>query len=100
MKIIQWSLIGITLFVMTLPTLAKGHITMDVKACAQHASQVVVVTEGNSIDGQLTVLESWKGNLKPGDKLSFPELQSFQAKSARLVKYDISIVVLEKDTPP
>jgi hypothetical protein len=38
------------------------------------------------IDGRLTVLESWKGDLAPGDAVSVPELAAFNPEPSRLVK--------------
>lgn len=57
--------------------------------CAWFATHVVVVTEGEKIDGSLTVLESWKGDLAVGDIISVPELADFNAKSSRLIKKPI-----------
>jgi hypothetical protein len=99
MKLIRWFLIGMALFVMTFPSFAKSHLTIDVKAIANLASDVVVVTEGDTIDGQLTILETWKGKLKVGDKLSIPEFQDFKEKTTCEVKWEINIAIRGKDDP-
>ena len=50
-----------------------------------NATHIVVVTEGKTIDGIFRVLESWKGDLNPGDTIKVPELASFKAESSRTV---------------
>jgi len=42
--------------------------------------------EGDKIDGKLTVLESWRGDLRPGEFISIPELASFKSPSSREIK--------------
>jgi hypothetical protein len=49
------------------------------------ATDIVVVTEGKDIDGVVQVIESWKGDLKPGSTLTIPELAEFKTKDARLI---------------
>ena len=45
--------------------------------CTWHASDIVVVSQGVGSDGQLTVLETWKGLLKRGATLSIPSLTGY-----------------------
>ena len=52
---------------------------------AWNATHIVVATEGKTIDGIFRVLESWKGDLNPGDTIKIPELASFKAASSRTV---------------
>jgi hypothetical protein len=52
---------------------------------AWNATHIVVATEGKTIDGMFRVLESWKGDLNPGDTIKIPELASFKAASSRTV---------------
>ncbi|HEX7154958.1 MAG TPA: hypothetical protein VF618_26010 [Thermoanaerobaculia bacterium] len=47
------------------------------------ATHVVVATEGETIDGKLTVLESWKGDLAPDAELVLPELAAFASEESR-----------------
>jgi hypothetical protein len=54
-------------------------------SCAWNATHIVVVTEGEKIDGVVTVLESWKGDLKKGDVLTIPELAAFAPAKERTV---------------
>ena len=54
--------------------------------CTWHATHVVVATEGDKIDGRLIVLESWRGDLRPGEVISIPELASFKSQSSREIK--------------
>lgn len=49
------------------------------------ATHIVVVTEGDKIDGEVEVLESWSGDLKKGDKLSLPDLAAFAPEKERVV---------------
>lgn len=49
------------------------------------ATDIVVVTEGKAIDGVVQVIETLKGDLKPGAILTLPELAEFKAKEARLI---------------
>lgn len=49
------------------------------------ATDIVVVTEGEKIDGVFTVLETWKGDLKPGETITIPEMAEFEARDARLI---------------
>jgi hypothetical protein len=52
---------------------------------AWDATDIVVATEGEKIDGHLTVLEVWKGPLRPDDKLSIPELSKLAPESERSI---------------
>jgi hypothetical protein len=53
--------------------------------CAWDASHIVVVTKGDRIDSAVEVLESWKGDLKKGDRLTIPELAAFAPEKIRLI---------------
>ena len=53
--------------------------------CAWFATHIVVVTEGDTIDGVVTVLESWKGDYKPGATITVPGLAHYAAEDDRLV---------------
>jgi hypothetical protein len=70
----------------SLPISAKVHILLDEEACAKSATHIVVATEGNDIDGQLQVIESWKGDLRPDDTLTIPEFASFKSLESQTVK--------------
>lgn len=54
--------------------------------CTWHATHIVIASEGDEIDGSLTVLESWKGDLQPGEVISIPQLASFKSQPSREVK--------------
>ena len=54
-------------------------------ACTWDATHIVVVTEGEKIDGVVEVLESWKGDLKKGDVITVPQLAAFAPKEKRLI---------------
>jgi hypothetical protein len=54
-----------------------------VSRLAWFATHVVVVSEGEKLDGEVTVLESWVGDIKRGSLLSLPGLKAFATKEAR-----------------
>jgi hypothetical protein len=74
------------------PIDAKVHEKPAIPLFAKAATDIVVATEGNSIDGQLIVLESLKGELKPGDSLTIPELEGFNSQEARAIG-DLDLIV-------
>jgi hypothetical protein len=53
--------------------------------CSRNATHVVVVTEGACIDGHIEVLESWRGNLRRGDRLHLPGLAVFADRDLRTI---------------
>jgi hypothetical protein len=53
---------------------------------AWDATHIVVASERDKIDGVVTVLECWKGNLKSGDSLTVPGLAGFATEGARLIE--------------
>jgi hypothetical protein len=79
--------VSILLLLLAAPAARAGiRPSFNVESCAWFATHVVVVSEGEKIDGSLTVLESWKGDLAPGEVISVPELAAFSTKSSRLIK--------------
>jgi hypothetical protein len=54
---------------------------------AWHATDIVIASEGDTVDGNLTVHETWKGHLAPGNALSIPDLDAFASKEARTIKF-------------
>ncbi len=57
--------------------------SFEASNCAWNATHVVVVSEGARIDGSVQILESWKGDLKPGDCLDVPELAEYESEASR-----------------
>src|SRR6516225_2237512 len=53
--------------------------------CSWHATHIVVISEGEKIDGDVEVLESWKGDLKKGDRITVPELAAFAPEKERVI---------------
>lgn len=51
------------------------------------ATHIVLATESGTIDGRLKVVESWKGDIKPGMELILPELGAFADEKSRRVQY-------------
>src|SRR5215510_14269429 len=70
--------------------------TFDPVGSSWRATDIVVVTEGKQIDGVFTILETWKGDLKPGATISISEMEEFKNKDARQVDKDW---VSEKGVP-
>jgi hypothetical protein len=57
--------------------------------CASwNATHVVVATEGESVDGVLTVIESWKGTLKAGETVTVPQLKVFAPAKERTIRWE------------
>lgn len=56
---------------------SAGRPSFDLESCTWNATDVVVATEGDSIDGRLTVIESWVGALEAGTELHLPALAAF-----------------------
>ncbi len=69
-----------------LPCLAELLPSFFFPQSAWSASDIVVASEGDEIDGRLTVIETWKGSLRRGSMLSIPELAEFQDEKHRLVQ--------------
>src|SRR6266478_2770569 len=55
------------------------------ESCSWRATDIVVVTEGKEIDGVFTILESLKGDLKPGQTIKIPEMAEFKSAEARVI---------------
>src|SRR5215470_749412 len=75
------------LLVLLFVSSASGGIrpSFSPEASGWRATDIVVVTEGGEIDGVLKILETWKGDLKPGQTIIVPELAEFRTDEARSV---------------
>lgn len=77
------------IFLMVL-TSAEAHAgirpSFSLEHCAWHATDIVVASEGEAIDGKLSVLKVLDGALKIGESVSVPELGQFRAKENRTVR--------------
>ncbi len=82
---IRLKTIGLLLGLIGMPLLAWAAIrpSFSLEECVKNATHIVVVTEGENIDGIVEVMESWKGDLKKGDSLNIPELAEFADKDSR-----------------
>ena len=89
------------LFLLAVSTTALAAIrpSFTSEGCSWRATDIVIVTEGSQIDGNFTVLETWKGDLKPGQTISVPELGQFKEKDARSI-YSGPWVAKEGDGKP
>ncbi len=83
-------ILATVLFLLVVSTAASAAIqpSFSPEGCSWRATDIVVVTEGSRIDGNFKVLETWKGDLKPGQTISVPELAQFREKDARSVYAD------------
>lgn len=79
-------LLLLLLLASSFPAGAKVHEKINVEACAKIATDIVIATEGDSIDGQLIVLETLKGSLQAGEYLVVPELAIFSSKESRVIE--------------
>jgi len=61
---------------------ASFHLDMS----AWEATDIVVASEGEAIDGTFTVTEVWAGELKVGDTLRLPSMAEFKTEESRTVK--------------
>lgn len=57
--------------------------SFHLESCAMNATDIVVADEGETIDGELTVLEVWTGGLKPGATIHLPGLERFAHQNPR-----------------
>lgn len=73
------------------PTSAGIMPSFSLEESGWHATNVMVVTEGDKIDGEFTVLESWKGKLKAGESISVPSLAAFEPQQARSISYTFTL---------
>ena len=69
-------------------SLAEAEVapSFSLRFSALKATHIAVVAEGRRIDGELDVLECWKGDLAKGDSISVPELAQFARKDSRVVQ--------------
>lgn len=67
------------------PVFAGIRPSFSPEGCSWRATDIVVVTEGSEIDGNFKVLETWKGDLTPGQTISIAELAQFKEKDARSI---------------
>jgi hypothetical protein len=63
-----------------LPAFAGIRPSFELDYCTWHATHVVLV-EVTAAEGVFSVVESWKGELQPRERITFPELTpAFDAK--------------------
>lgn len=60
--------------------------------CAWEATHIIVVTEGDVIDGNLLVLESIKGDLRGGETIPISEFADFRKPQLRQARTEIVFV--------
>ena len=59
--------------------------SFSLEGSSWRATDIVVVTEDQQIDGVFKILETWKGDLKPGETITISEMDEFKKKEARLI---------------
>ena len=79
--------LGCFLLLLAVASIARAGIRPSFlpEVCAWRATDIIVVTEGQEIDGVFTILETLKGDLKPGETLTIPEMAEFKSAEARLI---------------
>lgn len=70
---------------------AEAAPDFDLDRCVWNATHIVVATEGDRIDGRLTVIESWLGSLNRGSELDLPRLARLAPDAARGVTKDLRV---------
>ncbi len=99
MKALRWAGVVALLLVSTADATAAIMPSFSYESCSWKATHVVVVSEGDKIDGEVEVLESWKGDLKKGDLVSVPELAAFAPDKERVVSKGMFGRDKDKDLP-
>lgn len=56
------------------------------EGCAWKATHIVVVSEGESIDGEVVVLDSWYGDLERGARITVESLREFASVESRTIE--------------
>jgi len=81
---------GIVVSAMCIASEASGYPapTFSIEDAAPRATHIVVATEGDKIDGNLTIIESWKGDLKTNEVINVPEMKAWSRVEARRVLGD------------
>lgn len=79
---------AVVLLLAVSPTIGAIRPSFGVYRLAWAATHVVVVTEGERIDGDVVVVESWWGDLRPDATLRIPELAAFADDAARTIDYE------------
>ena len=67
--------------------------SFNLETCAWNATHIVVVSDADKGGDNRTVVESWRGDLKPGDTISIPAL----LRGSRRVETPF---LIDKDSPP
>jgi hypothetical protein len=79
---ITWS------FVLLIAAATEIQPSFHLESSAWRATDIIVATEGDKVDGKLTVLEPLKGGLKKGDTVQVSDLARFAAAEARAIHGD------------
>jgi hypothetical protein len=68
-----------------LNSLAGIQPSFDLETLAWQASDIIVVKESEKLDGKCTIIETLKGELKPGNTMIIPELAVFSSEESRAI---------------
>jgi hypothetical protein len=71
---------------LALSTSARIRFGHTVEEFAFRATDIVVASVGQSLDGRVFIIDSWKGSLKPGDSILIPEFDYFRFRFPREVQ--------------
>lgn len=80
-------ILACVMLVLVIVTGASADIgsSFDLDYSIWRASHIVLATEGQTIDGKLAVLESWKGDLKPGSHVEVSKIAEFADEQKRRI---------------
>lgn len=70
------------------PAIAAFQPSFQLEQCSKDATDIVLATEGDKIDGELEVLETWRGGLARGEKILIPALAAFEEPATRAIHGD------------
>src|SRR6185436_11191423 len=83
----KYFLLFALVILLLVPRDARAEIqpSFDLEHFSWKATDIVVVSEGERIDGEVVVVESWKGTLAEGDRITVPPLAHFAPEQRRIV---------------
>lgn len=85
MRTIRRVLPFVVVIILSFPSRAAIRPSFSLLYLPWHATDIVVVTEGDVVDGRVTVLETWAGGLKAGELITVPGLGAFASDASRTV---------------
>lgn len=85
MKILSTLTSVVVLLIASISVSAGIRPSFSLESSAWRATDIIIVTEDQKIDGVFKILETLKGDLQPGETITISEMEEFKNKEARLV---------------